>query len=323
MEKISVVVPVYNVQEYLNRCLESIVNQQYDNLEIILVDDGSTDACPGICDEWCRKDSRIRVIHKVNGGLSDARNAGIAIATGRYISFIDSDDYISDAFFSAMYLVMCEEKSDIVECSVADAYENGSVSPFFDDCSVSNYCTVGALRELIEEKSFHQHVWNKLYRMDLVKGILFEFGKLNEDEFWTYQIFGRAKRITRLNQTLYFYFQRDTSIIHSAFTIRRLDALEAKYHRQLYIQKNYPQLARVSKINMYGTCMFSYQSALKYMKGDTKFEAIRKIDQYRKVCQLSFSDIRQVRGSAKKYYFVSKFSFYLCCKMKAILNKGF
>lgn len=103
---ISVIVPIYNVESYLNRCVESIVNQTYQNLEIILVDDGSPDNCPQICDDWARKDSRIKVIHKENGGLSDARNAGMNIATGEYISFIDSDDYVALDFCETMLLVI-------------------------------------------------------------------------------------------------------------------------------------------------------------------------------------------------------------------------
>ena len=115
---ISVIVPIYHVEQYLNRCVESLVNQTYSNLEIILVDDGSPDNCPKMCDDWVQKDSRIKVIHKGNGGLSDARNAGMQIANGDVISFIDSDDWIDPKFFEVMLNVMQDDESDIVSCGV-------------------------------------------------------------------------------------------------------------------------------------------------------------------------------------------------------------
>lgn len=129
---ISVIVPIYNVEKYLARCVDSIVNQTYKNLEIILVDDGSPDRCPKMCDDYAEKDSRIKVVHKKNGGLSDARNAGMAVATGEYISFIDSDDYVSDDFFECLLDVMNKENSDIAECSVVKLYEDGHLEQYTD-----------------------------------------------------------------------------------------------------------------------------------------------------------------------------------------------
>ena len=210
---ISIIVPIYKVEKYLCRCVDSILNQTYVNLEIILVDDGSPDDCPQICDDYAEKDNRIKVIHKENGGLSDARNAGMEIAKGKYISFIDSDDYVSLDFFETLYNTIITENSDIVECSVVKFYENNHFDSISDDFSVRNFSTVGGLSALISETLFHQHVWNKLYKSELVLDIPFAVGKLNEDEFWTYQVFGRAKRISRINKTMYFYFQRSNSIM--------------------------------------------------------------------------------------------------------------
>lgn len=118
MEQISIVVPIYKVEAFLDRCVASLVNQTYQNLEIILVDDGSPDRCGQICDEWAKKDARIRVIHKENGGLSDARNAGIGIATGKYIAFIDSDDWVSKLYIEKLYQIMQLENGDIAECEI-------------------------------------------------------------------------------------------------------------------------------------------------------------------------------------------------------------
>ena len=320
---ISVVIPIYKVEKYLDRCIESIVNQTYQNLEIILVDDGSPDNCPRICEVWARKDNRIKVIHKENGGLSDARNAGMRFAKGEYIAFVDSDDFVSKDFFETLIMVAFQEDSDIVECNVTKFYGEGQIGGFADDLSICTYNPESALSGLIAENPFHQHVWNKLYKVDCVKGILFPIGKLNEDEFWTYQVFGRAKRVTKINKTMYFYFQRRDSIMGEKYSIRRLDALEGKANRQDFIQRSYPSLTEQSKIDFYGSCIFAYQSVLKYLKGKEKTDAIDIIKRYKQKCTLSVSEIMKIHGSSKKYLLLSKISFDLCCRFRAVANIGF
>lgn len=320
---ISVIVPIYKVEKYLNRCIESIVNQTYSNLEIILVDDGSPDYCPQMCDDWAVKDNRIKVIHKENGGLSDARNAGMKIATGEYISFIDSDDYVSLDFFETLLSIMTNEQSDIVECSVVKFYEYGSINEYLDDSDILSFETESALSGLISEKPFHQHVWNKLYKADTVKGITFPVGKLNEDEFWTYQVFGNAKKVTKINKTMYFYFQRSGSIMGQNYSIRRLDALEGKANRQKYIEKEYPVLSLQAKTDLYGSCIYAYLCALKCIEGEEKRIAIDKIKEYKKEYKLAFKEIKQVKGGVKKYYYLSKVNLYLCCKVMVFFGVGF
>ena len=320
---ISVIVPIYNVEKYLARCVDSIVNQTYKNLEIILVDDGSPDRCPQMCDDYAEKDSRIKVVHKKNGGLSDARNAGMAVATGEYISFIDSDDYVSDDFFECLLDVMNKENSDIAECSVVKFYEDNRFDEFIDDLSVKTYDTQDAMSALIAENPFHQHVWNKLYKTELVKDIPYAVGKLNEDEFWTYRVFGRANKVARLNKTMYYYFQRNSSIMGVGYNIRRLDALEGKANRQKYIENNFPDLSTQAKIDLYGSCMFAYQSVLKFMSGAEKKKALELIRKYRKMYNLSFDEIKLADKSARKYFYLAKCNFGFCCKFRAISGIGF
>lgn len=320
---ISVIVPIYNVEKYLARCVDSIVNQTYKNLEIILVDDGSPDICPQMCDDYAKKDSRIKVVHKKNGGLSDARNAGMAVATGKYISFIDSDDYVSDDFFECLLDVMNKENSDIAECSVVKFYEDNRFDEFSDDLSVKTYDTQDAMSALIAENPFHQHVWNKLYKTELVKDIPYAVGKLNEDEFWTYRVFGRANKVARLNKTMYYYFQRSSSIMGVGYNIRRLDALEGKANRQKYIENNFPDLSTQAKIDLYGSCMFAYQSVLKFMSGADKKKALELIRKYRKMYNLSFDEIKLADKSARKYFYLAKCNFGFCCKFRAISGIGF
>lgn len=320
---ISVIVPIYNVEKYLARCVDSIVNQTYKNLEIILVDDGTPDRCPQMCDDYAEKDSRIKVVHKKNGGLSDARNAGMAVATGEYISFIDSDDYVSDDFFECLLDVMNKENSDIAECSVVKFYEDNRFDEFSDDLSVKTYDTQDAMSALIAENPFHQHVWNKLYKTELVKDIPYAVGKLNEDEFWTYQVFGRANKVSKLNKTMYYYFQRNSSIMGVGYNIRRLDALEGKANRQKYIENNFPDLSMQAKIDLYGSCMFAYQSVLKFMSGADKKKALELIRKYRKMYNLSFDEIKLADKSARKYFYLAKCNFGFCCKFRAISGIGF
>ena len=320
---ISVIVPIYNVEKYLDRCVDSIINQTYKNLAIILADDGSPDNCPKMCDDYAEKDSRIKVVHKENGGLSDARNVGMEVATGEYVSFIDSDDYISLDFYETLLETIVDNDSDIVECGVVKFYENEKFDKYNDDLKVTNYDTVDALDGLISESPFKQHVWNKLYKSSVALDIPYAVGKLNEDEFWTYQIFGKAKKVTRINKTMYYYFQRGSSIMGNGYNIKRLDALEGKMNRQAYIEKNFPTLATKAKVDLYGSCMFAYQSVLKFMSGNDKKKAGKIIKDYKNRCKLTDNEINSITDSSRKYYKLAKFNFYLCCKMKAIFNIGF
>lgn len=320
---ISVIVPIYNVEKYLARCVDSIVNQTYKNLEIILVNDGSPDLCPQMCDDYAEKDSRIKVVHKKNGGLSDARNAGMAVAKGEYISFIDSDDYVSDDFFECLLDVMNKENSDIAECSVVKLYEDNRFDEFSDDLSVKTYDTQDAMSALIAENPFHQHVWNKLYKTELVRDIPYAVGKLNEDEFWTYQVFGRANKVSKLNKTMYYYFQRNSSIMGVGYNIRRLDALEGKANRQKYIENNFPELSTQAKIDLYGSCMFAYQSVLKFLSGADKKKSLSIIKKYKNNCNLSFDEIKLADKSTRKYFYLAKCNFGFCCKFRAISGIGF
>lgn len=320
---ISVVVPIYKVEGYLSRCVDSIINQTYKNLEIILVDDGSPDNCPKMCDDYATNDSRIKVVHKKNGGLSDARNAGMKVATGEYISFIDSDDYIALDFFETLYNTMQSEKSDIVECSVVKFYENNHFDEYKDDLNIISFGTQDALSKLIAENPFKQHVWNKLYKSSLVLDIPYAVGKLNEDEFWTYQIFGRAKKVTRLHKTMYYYFQRENSIMGNTYNLCRLDALEGKLNRQKYIEEKFPELKTQAKIDLYGTCMYAYQCVLKFMSGKDKKTAKSVIYKFKKKSSLSRVEIVNISGGSKKYFKLSNINFYLCCKIRAMFNIGF
>ncbi len=277
---ISIIIPVYNVAPYLERCLDSIINQTYTKTEIIIVDDGSTDESPQICDNYALKDNRIKVIHKKNGGLSDARNAGISIATGDMIAFVDSDDWVSLNYLHEMYSQMIQTKADIIECGFVrtDIIVVEEYGPL--EYRTKTYNVIDAMSELINDNELHQVVWNKLYRKEIIDNTLFELGKYNEDEFWTYQIFARSKKIVKIDICLYYYFQNSSSIMGQGYKLKRLDAIEGKVRRQNLINSKFPELSNVAATNLMDSIIFSGQMALKYLDKNDKKIAYNKLTDY-------------------------------------------
>lgn len=235
-ELITIVVPVYNVEDYIDKCVDSIVNQTYKNLEIILVDDGSTDSSGKKCDEWTEKDSRIKVIHKENGGLSDARNKGIDIATGKWIGFIDSDDYIDNTMFEKLYNACVENNCKISSCGFLREFEDASRNErwtteedmLLDQDGMMEYLYRGAVTCV---------AWNKLYDITLFDKIRYPYKKIHEDQYTTYKIFCQTDKLFHVSECLYFYYQRGNSITGVSFSIKNLDILEAleqamDYHKE-------------------------------------------------------------------------------------------
>lgn len=266
---ISVIVPVYNVEKYLNRCIESIVQQTYKNLEIILVDDGSPDNCPQICDEWAQKDPRIKVIHKKNGGLSDARNVGFQSACGKYICFVDSDDWIEVDFCEVLLSAIVEYDCDIAACGYRKTDVVKATRTDDGDMTVEILDSMQALQELIHERKIQQVVWNKMYKRAIIH-TLFEVGKYHEDEFWTYQIIDQCTNMVIINYIGYNYFQRPDSIMGQNFSAKRLDAIEAKLKRQDYMKKKHPELYNDALVNLYYEVIYLGQTALKASETNTE-----------------------------------------------------
>ena len=293
MEKVSVIVPIYKVEQYLDKCIESILGQTYQNLEVILVDDGSPDNCPAICDAWAAKDSRIRVIHKENGGLSDARNAGLEVATGEYVSFIDSDDHIASDFLERLQDAIVKTGAEVAECATDYVDEDGNVLRLRNAAVVPEMGKLEALRRLVQEDGVYQTVWNKFYCRDVIDGIPFAVGKLNEDEFWTYRVLDRIEKLAIVPEPLYHYLQRGGSIIGTGYNIRRLDGLEARFQRMEYLQK-YEELACLTRQCLMGDCMWHYQSAKAHLTGRDRERALAYIRQVKKNCP--GVSLRRLRG---------------------------
>ena len=209
---ISIIVPVYNIEKYLQKCIKSIINQTYKNIEIILVDDGSKDNSGKICDEFKQIDNRIKVIHKENGGLSDARNAGLKIAKGEYIGFVDSDDYIAQDMFETLYKLAKENNADISIVSFYEIY-NGKVIGVRDFKSLEEMDKIEAMKELLIDTKIQSYAWNKLFKKELFENIEFPTNKNFEDIATTLLLFEKANKVMLLEDPKYYYVRRDNSII--------------------------------------------------------------------------------------------------------------
>lgn len=241
-ERISVIVPVYKVEAYLDECVQSLVDQTYQNLEIILVDDGSPDNCPAMCDAWAERDSRIRVIHKENGGLSDARNAGIDSATGDYIAFVDSDDWILPEMYEKLLAALKAEHADISACNILSCFPDHTRA-----WGCREYTAGGPerfLELLYADTSFPVAAWNKLYPRQMWEEIRFPKGKICEDAFTTYRLVHSAHRIVQIPDALYCYRIRENSIMTSGFRLQRMDEEEAWRANYDFIRDNYPSLEK-------------------------------------------------------------------------------
>lgn len=235
--KISVIVPIYNVENYLTDCVNSILQQTYQNLEIILVDDGSTDHCPEMCDEFAKKDSRIVVIHKKNGGVSDARNAGLDRVSGEYIGFVDGDDYLSQDMYQVLLDKILDTDADMAICNFLfvdehhKAIPEKNVLPIRDESLTSDQF----IEDYIGAYGWYYVIpWNKLYKKKIFEQIRYPYGKRYEDVFLIHHIVYRCRLITTVEECLYYYVQRPESFIHDQrFSIKSMDLGEAlidQYH---------------------------------------------------------------------------------------------
>ena len=245
-ELISIIIPVYKVEKFLNQCIDSVINQTYNNIEIILIDDGSPDNCGKICDDYEKKDSRIRVIHKQNGGLSDARNAGLAVAQGEYIGFVDSDDYISYDMYEKLYSSIKRHKAQLAVCSFQYINEDGLL--IYNPSPVKNerLSRIEALQKLNEPIWwYYVTAWNKLYSKELFSNICFPIEKIHEDAYVVHEIIGECNLVVTISEKLYYYRQRNNSIIKSSKTVRNYDAIEALCNRcDYYNQLGYYNLIK-------------------------------------------------------------------------------
>lgn len=316
---ISVIVPVYKVEAYLDKCISSIVNQTYTNLEIILVDDGSPDRSGAICDAWAEKDSRIRVIHQANAGGGAARNAALDIAQGELIGMIDSDDYITPQMYAHLYSLMTPEV-DIVECCITETHSDDSPLDDGDTFASATYDVEEAMRLHIENRLFLQTPPNKLYRAQVLKGVRFPAGTGIDDEYWTYRAIGNSRKLVHSSCIMYAYRQQENSVMHTLNTKKRLRAVEAKTLRHEYILKYYPHLGEVSLKNLWFTCFYQGQLVLcSGEQGDRKAALAYLSDTLRKY------PVQPWKYALKEMIWLTLagISFAGTCRLRNLLKIGF
>lgn len=314
---LSIIVPVYNVEEFIDECLESIVRQTYHNLEIIVVDDGSTDSSGKKCDEWSECDNRIVVIHKKNGGLSDARNAGLEIAKGKYIGFVDSDDVIHPQMYQRLYETLQQTDSEISCCGVQKIYtaENFSEQKIVQS-KAESYTDSEALLSIIKDEKIRVTVWNKLYMRNVIGNTVFEFGRCHEDEFWSYRIFGKTKKIVVLDEKYYGYRQRENSIMSRKYSVRNLDILEARAERLRFLEENYPELVNEARCDFRFTCIRAMQLSMMYVKEEAFQECRQRILGYVKTHPLHYKEYCGLPLGRRLWCIMSNISFERTCRIR-------
>lgn len=240
--KISIIVPVYNVEYYLRRCIDSILNQTIKNTEIILINDGSQDRSGDICDEYKKKDNRVIVIHKENGGLSSARNAGLEIATGELVGFIDSDDWIEPDYYETLYNGIIKYNADIsvMHFKIVTNYEKIQFATKVKEQWVG-FHRHQAMESFFTDNFIGNSAWNKLYRSNLFKDIKYPEGMLMEDKATTYKLINKSNLVVVNSSRKYHYYLRNDSIMQSNFNRKKFDSLKIHMDQIEFVDRNYPE----------------------------------------------------------------------------------
>ena len=283
---ITVIVPVYNVEKYLKKCVDSIINQSYQNLEIILVDDGSTDNSGAICDRYVEQDNRIVVVHKENGGLSDARNAALDIAKGEYIVLVDSDDYVTKDYVSYMYSLLFENSADISACELKKIYSD---TDRLEVCSENVEVMTGceALEYLLYQRKVAPCAVCKLYKREIFEGIRYPKGMQYEDLATIYKILHKCKKVVLGKEQKYYYYQRSNSIMNDGFNPKKMDRIRVANELKLYVDKYYSQL----KLATSTRC---------FLAGLQVFREIPKNRKYKRYSDEAWKQIVTYRGMVVK-----------------------
>lgn len=257
--KISIVVPVYNLEDYIEKTVTKLTNQTYQNIEIILVDDGSTDKSPEICDNLAKKDNRVKVIHTVNQGVSPARNTGVANATGEYIGFCDGDDDVEDDMYEFLYNSLVEADADISICGIKIVHPDNSVSYLNTGEDTVWDDTTEYVKALFSGNT-SMGVYTKLFKAEICKEIEFPRDlKMNEDKVYCFLSALKAKRITFKNDCKYLYMRRVGSATIGEFTEKFFDAIKAADRMLNIVEESYPQLVDYAKANKLSTVLRTYK----------------------------------------------------------------
>lgn len=242
MPKVSVIVPVYKVEQYIHKCVDSILGQSFEDIQVILVDDGSPDICGSICDQYAEQDRRVEVIHKENGGLSDARNAGMIRAKGEYVLFVDSDDYIEQDMIEYLYSNIRSADADMAVCGIYEVYsdriEAQEEEPEFV-CSGEE-----AFRCILRGHTIRGEIWNKLIRRSCMEGLEFPKGRLYEDIYYTVDLMQRIEKVSVGTKPKYYYLHRADSITGQAYRPQLFDIIDGYTKNYQIVKKVFPSLEK-------------------------------------------------------------------------------
>ena len=312
--KISIIVPIYNKENIVSKCIESCLRQSLEEIEIILVDDGSTDGSPLICDEFAKDDCRIRVIHKQNGGLSSARNAGLDIATGKYIGFVDGDDFVANDMFELLYDVAKEHDADISMCSYYVCKKNKK-EPKSETGKFSCFSNNQAMKALLDFRSINVSVWNKIYSQKLFDNVRFdENQKYSEDGTVTYKLFGECSKFCSIDLPKYYYVQWENSQSNRKISLKIIeDSLFTAESIFEYVSKNYPEYSKEA----YGQLVYSYSVNLYRLLGaygGKSAESRELLDQLRSSINdlLSNGELTKEWKALRLFLKISRNNLWLC-----------
>jgi len=299
LPKISVIVPVYNVENYVTKCIESIINQTYNNLEIIIINDGSTDKSGDICEYYANKDDRIILMQQENQGLSMARNNALNIASGDYIGFVDSDDWIKEDMFYTLYSNAIAYDADISMCNFYYVNSAGENTPYSNE-NEGIKILEGNIKIAHNIRLSNNVVWNRLYKRYLFDNIRFPKGKAFEDIFVMYKLVDNANKIVLISDCKYYYLRRETGITLSPFNISQIDIVEAYIERHDYISNKYPNLEKTSRKFIFTNFLWIMRKAYRDNRIEINKEALCKlIDKIRCYdfldCRLSTDEINLLR----------------------------
>lgn len=322
---ISIIIPIYNTEKYLRECLDSVTNQSYKNLDIILINDGSTDRSKEICEEYVNKDKRIRLINQKNMGAAMAKNTGLDLIRGDLFSIIDSDDILHPNNLEMLYKNMINTDADIIEgnfTTTLDKFNNElNIKNSIDKKNIKVFNTEKALEELIISRKFHQTPWNKLYKTELLKNIRFPDGKYIDDEYWTYKLFLNAKQVSSLDLITYYYRQHESSTMGKSYSVRRLDAVDALYERYLIIKERFSNLEYLALQSFLLCCIYNFQKLCMNPNLDkNKF--------YREELMIKFQSLAKEsnlsRFSTKEKVLIKSFykAPYITSKIRNTLGRG-
>ena len=322
-ELVSVIVPIYNVEKYLDRCVKSIIEQTYKHLEIILVDDGSPDNCPKMCDEWAKKDSRIVVLHKTNGGLSSARNAGIKIAKGTYLSFVDSDDYIKNDMIESMVTTMYNYSSDLSCCGRYIVHDNGKIENKFIGNQIQLLSSQEATCAMFDGTIVGEPAWDKVYKKELFDDICFPEGEINEDIGIMPLIFNKANNIVHIPEAYYYYCKNGASITRSGYSNKKSIVLKHLDQIENIVLDLYPNI-----INNFYAFKAKYSLSMLYLILENRIVKNTFINDYKsyynnlKKCFIYFITSKTITKSEKIKGILVVTKLYLPLKnIKKILKK--